>query len=284
LSLSFRDACAAGDVILTEGSTFSGAISIAGSAGLRLEGVPTDDQGMLPEALDDRLRSTNAKAVYTTPVCHNPLTFETGEARRSALLDVCLRHGALIVEDDAYAGYGTPGIATYKSMAPDHVYYCGGLSKTLTPLVRTGVLVPPAARLAPIAELMRASFRSAPAMSTAIACELIGSGADKAATQVLRNEASARTRIAREILGDSVAQGTAGTHVWLPMEETEADSFVSRALELGIRLPAPVVHRPALHHSSGVRVSLMSLQSRAELARALKELARLKRSEGAQFD
>lgn len=275
LDLAFREICSPGDVILTEGVTFAGAVAIARSAGLRLEGVPTDDQGMLPDALDERLISTSAKAVYTTPVCHDPLTFETGEARRAALLEICLRRGAFIVEDDAYAGYGTPGIATYKSMSPDHVYYCGGLSKTLTQLVRVGVLAPPKSRMAAISYLMGASLLGTETISTAVACELIDSGADKAAIQVLRKEAALRIETVRGVLGDRVVSGTIGTHVWLPMEDDAADLFVARALDAGIRLPLPALHRPAPHHGSGVRLSVMTLHSRSGFERAIKKLARL---------
>src|SRR3546814_3666137 len=65
------------------------------------------------------LAGSGCRIVYTTPVCQNPLGFETGPERRAEILDVCGRHGAFIIEDDVYGLYARKGRATYKSMAPD---------------------------------------------------------------------------------------------------------------------------------------------------------------------
>src|SRR3546814_14195216 len=96
-----------------------------------MEMVPVrhDSEGMEPADLDMVLKSTGARIVYLTPVGHNPIGFETGEARRRELLSVIERHDAKIVEDDIYSVYATKGAPTFKEMAPGRTYYLNSISK-----------------------------------------------------------------------------------------------------------------------------------------------------------
>src|SRR3546814_21093453 len=99
-----------------------------------MEMVPVrhDSEGMEPADLDMVLKSTGARIVYLTPVGHNPIGFETGEARRRELLSVIERHDAKIVEDDSYSVYATKGAPTFKERAPGRTYYPHRIPKCLT--------------------------------------------------------------------------------------------------------------------------------------------------------
>ena len=70
--------------------------------GLRLEGVAMDEEGLVPEALDQAVVETGARLLYCTPTLQNPTTATMSEARKQAIADVAIRHDLTIIEDDIY--------------------------------------------------------------------------------------------------------------------------------------------------------------------------------------
>ena len=70
--------------------------------GLKAEGLPIDEQGLLPEALDAACRSGSPKALYCLPVLQNPTNVTMPAARREAIARVALAHDLPVIEDDVY--------------------------------------------------------------------------------------------------------------------------------------------------------------------------------------
>ncbi len=99
-----------GDFLLTEAYSFSTALETAAPLAIRVLGVAMDEQGMLPESLDDLLSGWDAQAragpkphlLYTVPSGQNPTGATQGAARRQAIYDVCSRHDVYILEDEPY--------------------------------------------------------------------------------------------------------------------------------------------------------------------------------------
>ena len=69
---------------------------------------------------------------------------ETGPVRRAALAGVVDKRNSYIIEDDIYGIYAGKGGPLYRELLPERVFYVTSLSKSLTPLVRLGVVAPPA--------------------------------------------------------------------------------------------------------------------------------------------
>jgi 2-aminoadipate transaminase len=102
--LAFADA---GDTILVERPSYSGALRVFRAHGLRMAPVEMDDEGVRLEALAHWLDRLSAEGrtprfFYTMPTFHNPTGLTTSLPRREAVGDLLDRHGVLIVEDDAY--------------------------------------------------------------------------------------------------------------------------------------------------------------------------------------
>lgn len=100
-----------GDTMLTETYSFSTALETAAPLGIKVLGVEMDEQGMLPESLDDLLSGWDVKArggspkphlLYTVPSGQNPTGATQGAARRKAIYDVCSLHDVYILEDEPY--------------------------------------------------------------------------------------------------------------------------------------------------------------------------------------
>jgi DNA-binding transcriptional MocR family regulator len=274
--LSLADLAAMSPSIATEAATFNGALVAAESLGLRVLPVEYDEEGMIPDALERVLRQGACKAVYATPVCHNPLGFETGLQRRKDILAVCRKHGAFIVEDDIYGFYGTKGRITYKSLAPDLVYYVTSLSKVLLPVVRTGIIVPPAERRSRMAVRLRAEIWGASSLAIGVGCALVEMEEDIRAAEYLRAEAKERLKLTAGIIDlPSLPMPEGAPHVWLPMSLLAAEKLARRAREHGVRLTPPDSMVVEGSGAGGIRLCVLAPSSRNELERALRTISDL---------
>lgn len=141
---------APGDTVLVEEATYGGALARLRRAGLTYVGMPMDNDGIRPDALDETLtrlkaEGTQAKYLYTIPTVQNPTGTVMPEARRLEILKVAQKHGVPIFEDDCYAELTWDGERPKSFRALDngggHVIYCGSFSKTIAPALRVGYLI-----------------------------------------------------------------------------------------------------------------------------------------------
>ncbi|KAK2073027.1 hypothetical protein P8C59_007341 [Phyllachora maydis] len=101
------------DALLTEEYSFSTALETAAPMGIRTVGVRMDDQGLLPESMDEvlgrwdrhdgaRLGSRKPHVLYTVPSGQNPTGATQGEQRRRDIYEVARMHDVLVIEDEPY--------------------------------------------------------------------------------------------------------------------------------------------------------------------------------------
>ena len=143
LSLIARLLLRAGDVVLVENPTYSGAIDLFRSLDVRLLGIPVDEQGMRVERAEEALRSAHPRLIYTIPNFQNPTGACLSGARRRQLVALADRYSVPILEDDLvgdlrYDGRDLPAL---KALDPGgRVIYVGTFSKMLMPGLRIGFL------------------------------------------------------------------------------------------------------------------------------------------------
>ena len=130
-----------GDVVLVEDPTYFLARAIFADHGLRVIGLPTDDQGLLPDALEQALITHRPAFVYTIPTFANPTGTTTSADRRAAIVELIARHGSLLVADEVYhlLSYGAAPPPPYCAWLDSGVVVClGTFSKILAPGLRLG--------------------------------------------------------------------------------------------------------------------------------------------------
>ena len=132
------------DVIFVESPTYAGALGLFRSLNFKVVGIPTDEQGMQVEMLEQLLQQYHPKLIYTIPNFHNPTGTCLSSPRRRDLLVLADRYNVPILEDDfvgdlRYEGRTQPSL---KALDPGgRVIYISTFSKMLMPGLRVGFLV-----------------------------------------------------------------------------------------------------------------------------------------------
>ncbi|WGD65775.1 PLP-dependent aminotransferase family protein [Bacillus subtilis] len=132
-----------GDVVVMEAPTYPGAIDIFRGRGATILTVPVDKDGMRIDILQNVCEKHKPKVIFTIPTFHNPTGVVMSLKRRKQLLDIAGSIHCIIVEDDPCSEiyFGKKPPVTLKSMDQfGNVIYLRGLSKTIAPSCRIGIL------------------------------------------------------------------------------------------------------------------------------------------------
>ena len=146
LGLVPRTVCDAGDEVYMDAYTFTSAINAVRSVGAKAVGIPTDGDGMIPEALEEAAKSGKGKYIYLIPNFQNPTGITMPLERRKAIYDIARAYDLFIYEDDPYGEirFGGERVPTFKEMDADNrVLYAGSYSKTISAGLRVGFLYGP---------------------------------------------------------------------------------------------------------------------------------------------
>ncbi len=136
-----------GDVIITEGPTYVGALQAFSAYGPDIRCIPMDDEGMridLLEAELARVGRRGAKFIYTIPNFQNPAGVTLSASRRRRLIELGREYDVPIIEDDPYGRLRFEGghLKPLRAL-DDDVIYLGTLSKIFAPGLRLGWVVAP---------------------------------------------------------------------------------------------------------------------------------------------
>jgi aromatic amino acid aminotransferase I len=104
----FRMFCDRGDWIITEEYSYPGAIEAVTPLGINILGIKMDGQGLIPEDLENKLRSWDPSrgrkpsVMYIVPCGQNPTGATQSAERRRRIYQVAEEHDLYIIEDDPY--------------------------------------------------------------------------------------------------------------------------------------------------------------------------------------
>ncbi len=139
-----------GDVVVAEAPSYVGALGVFRAHEADVVHVPMDADGLVPAELETTLARLAAegrrvKFLYTVPNFHNPGGVTLSAERRPQVVEICARHGVLILEDNPYGLLGFDGdpLPALRSLSPEGVVYLGSFSKTFAPGFRVGWAVAP---------------------------------------------------------------------------------------------------------------------------------------------
>ncbi|NRD79666.1 PLP-dependent aminotransferase family protein [Bacillus sp. BRMEA1] len=148
IDLFSRVMIAPGDVVLTEDPTYLSALQVFRSYGAQVTAVKSDDHGMDPEDLRQKIDTLNPKFIYVIPTFSNPDGKTWNQERRQCLINLCYEYNVLILEDDPYGDIQFHPDEQYQPLAvldeeQTHVVYTSTFSKSVVPALRTGWVTGP---------------------------------------------------------------------------------------------------------------------------------------------
>jgi 2-aminoadipate transaminase len=145
-----------GDFVVVESPTYLGALQAWNAYGAQYVAVPSDEDGMIVDELEQALR-VGPKFIYVLPNFQNPSGSTLSLERRKKLVELADKYGVPIVEDDPYGqlryeGEHLPSVVQLDSQmrGPNggtytgNVIYMSTFSKLLAPGLRLAwVIAPP---------------------------------------------------------------------------------------------------------------------------------------------
>ncbi|MEN8243706.1 MAG: PLP-dependent aminotransferase family protein [Thermodesulfobacteriota bacterium] len=130
-----------GDTVIVEEPSYFLALRIFADYKLNVVGTSVDENGIIIEALEEKLKKHKPVFLYTIPVFHNPSGVTLSTDRREELVGLSEKYDFLIVADEVYQLLG------YTSAPPQPMAYydtservlsLGSFSKILAPGLRLG--------------------------------------------------------------------------------------------------------------------------------------------------
>lgn len=166
----------AGSRVLVETPTYLGALQAFTPMEPLLEGVSSDDQGVLPDAL--RQQAPGARFAYLLPNFQNPTGRTMTQARRAAVAQVAATHGLPLVEDNPYGDlwFDQPPPPALAASHPDGTLYLGSFSKILAPGLRLGYVVAPRTLYPKLLQAKQAADLHTPSFNQRVVAEVLKDG------------------------------------------------------------------------------------------------------------
>lgn len=244
LQLLARTLIEPGDRVLVEAPTYLGAIMAFAGFEADVEGVRIDADGLRIEDVEAALSSGRPpKLLYVIPDHQNPSGLSLSPQRRQQLVELCRRHGLLIVEDVAYRELGFEGQAAPSlwSLAPDVVVQLGTFSKILAPGMRLGWAVGPSSLIGAMTAAKQNSDQCAGALGQTIMAEYVTAGHLDSTLRTARALYGRRAQAMLDALATHMPEGVTWTRpaggffVWLTApEHVDTRALVAPAARLGV--------------------------------------------------
>lgn len=236
--------------------------AIAARLGVTLVPLAMDEDGLIPEAVEEAHRADPLHAVYVQPVLHNPLSITMPGRRLDRLADVLLTAGIHAIEDAVWA-FLRDDLPPLASRAPEHTVLVDSLSKRLSPGLSLGFAVAPAASAGRVAGALRSGGWTSMRFPLEAMVRWQADGTVDTLVRAKQREVRARQEIADRHLGDfRTRSDPVSCYRWWELPGPwRADTFVAAAARHGIAVtpaaafsmrppsgPARDPPRPGLSH------------------------------------
>ncbi len=135
-----------GDPVLVENPTFLGTLNAMKKLGADLIPVQMDEDGLMVDDLEEKLKQYHPKLLYTIPTFQNPTGRTIPAARRKRIAELAAEYDVVVIEDDPYGdvrikGQPQPPIKSFDQAG--NVILMNSFSKIISPGLRVGAAVGP---------------------------------------------------------------------------------------------------------------------------------------------
>lgn len=132
-----------GDKVVVEDPTFLGNMQCIRLYQAELVPVPSDEEGIRVDLLEEVFRTQHPKLLYVIPTFQNPTGRTLSLERRKKIAALAAQYGVVVAEDDPYrdlrySGQALPSIKSFDQEG--WVAFMGSFSKVIAPGLRVGYL------------------------------------------------------------------------------------------------------------------------------------------------
>jgi 2-aminoadipate transaminase len=213
-----------GSAVLVESPSYLGALQAFALFEPRFRELPTDTEGLQPDAIDAEL-VRDARFAYVMPNFQNPTGRTLSRERRAALADRARALDLWLVEDDPYGELWyrhapPPGLRHY---APERTIRLGSFSKVLAPGLRLGYLIAPPAMIDVLVRLKQATDLHTSTLAQRAAREVVAGGLLDGHLPQIRARYAAQCEVMLEAMRAHFPQGIrwtqpeGGMFIWVEL-------------------------------------------------------------------
>ncbi|MCY8289663.1 MULTISPECIES: PLP-dependent aminotransferase family protein [unclassified Bacillus (in: firmicutes)] len=213
-----------GSIILTEKPSYLQSLHVFQSAGMRLRGLPMDEEGIKPGLVSSYRKQYGGQLLYTIPSFHNPTGTVMSKQRRKEIICISKKEQLPIIEDDAYGDlwFEEKPPQPLKAMDQEgNILYLGTFSKTVSPGLRIGWLAGPEPVIERLADIKMQTDYGSSGLSQWAAAEWLSQGYYEEHLTWIRRELKQRRdaalRFLEQYAGDIATWTTpaGGFYIWV---------------------------------------------------------------------
>ena len=268
-----------GDLVLCEELTYPNLRSLANLLQFRLRGVAMDDQGILPEALENICRTQSPRAIYLMPTLHNPLCSTMDQQRRIEIAEILRKYDLTLIEDGIYHFLDPDAPPPLSCFAPERSIYLDGVSKSIGGGLRVGYIHAPGEMIGKLASAIRSTCWMVSTINLELVTRMIMDGSLAQYESWHRNEAAQRLAVILGTLkGYDVRFHPTNYHIWLELpDHIDPGELVMNAANSGVLLTAAQQFSVG-HVPRGLRLCFGAERSAERLRRGVQIVDRLLKS------
>jgi len=225
--------------VLVESPSYLGALQAFGQFGPTFRAIPTDADGLLPQALDAQL-ARGARFAYVMPNFQNPTGRTLTSERRIELAAAAREHDFWLVEDDPYGDlwYRAAPPPSLRAFAPERTLRLGSFSKILAPGLRIGFIVAPRSMIDVLIRLKQATDLHTATISQRAAFEVLSGNLMADHLPAVRQRYAAQCSVMLDALEQHFPRDAAwtrplgGMFIWVELAgKIDTTALLARAIE-----------------------------------------------------
>jgi len=243
LELVARTFVTPGQYILVEYPTYVGALQVFNAYQARYAPVTMDHDGMIMEEAEDKIRKYRPTAIYTVSNFQNPTGITLSLERRHTLVELAVKYGIPIVDDNPYGSIRFAGetLPTLKSIGGDAVIAVRTFSKTIAPGFRVGWINGPRDIIPYFEKSKQCIDLHTNTLNQYIIHEYVSSGKLEPHIEIIKQDYRVKRDIMLRALDEHFPEGCTWTHpegglfLWVELpKHVSAKDLLPRAIEMKV--------------------------------------------------
>ncbi|MFP4459932.1 MAG: PLP-dependent aminotransferase family protein [Candidatus Zixiibacteriota bacterium] len=241
------------DHVITSKPTYLGAIQAFNAYFPEYHTLASDEGGMIVDGLEDLVKEHKPKFIYLVPTFQNPDGRTLSKERRQRILDISIRYGVPVIEDDPYSlltyTEPTPPPAMV-TMAKEHVVYMSTFSKMVCPGFRLAWVVAPTQILDKFIKMKQGSDLHSSTLAQYILLEYLKTGKYKDHIENIKNVYGERMQVMKECIAKyfppevKTSHPTGGMFFWVELPKgMDTTKMFEKAVEKNVAyVPGSAFH------------------------------------------